>query len=98
MTRRRNLLSKSSLCEGEVWLESFCLCSEEGVTVRKKIISCGAVSCLLFLIATIMQGRIQKFLAGGWGGGPNFTRYVETVSQLITSTPRQFSVVVHHIP
>ena len=30
-------------------------------------------------------------------GGPNFTRYVETVLQLITSTPHQFSVIVHHI-
>ena len=31
-------------------------------------------------------------------GGPNFTQYVETVLPLITSIPRQFSVIVHHIP
>ena len=30
-------------------------------------------------------------------GGPNFSQYVETVFQLITSTPRQFIVTVHHI-
>ena len=35
---------------------------------------------------------------GGGGGGPNFTQYVETVLQLMTSSPRQFSVIVHHIP
>ena len=32
------------------------------------------------------------------GMGTNFTRYVETVLLLITSIPRQFSVIVHHIP
>ena len=37
---------------------------------------------------------------GGGGGGskPGFTQYVENVLPLITSTPRQFSVIVHHIP
>ena len=34
----------------------------------------------------------------GGGGGPNSTRYVETVLQLITSIPHQFSIFVHHIP
>ena len=46
-----------------------------------------------------IQGQIQEFLVGGGGGGgPNSTRYVETVLQLVTFTPRQFSVIVHHIP
>ena len=35
---------------------------------------------------------------GGGGGGPNINRYVETVLQLITSTPGQFSVIMHQIP
>ena len=43
-----------------------------------------------------LQGRIQEFLVGG--GGPNSTRYVETVLQLITSSLRQFSIIVYHIP
>ena len=34
----------------------------------------------------------------GGGGGTHFTQYSETALQLITSTPRQFSVIVHHIP
>ena len=39
------------------------------------------------------RGRIQEFfLSGGGGGGPNITQYVETVLQLMTSTPSQFSV------
>ena len=45
---------------------------------------------------SLMQGRIHEFLVG-WRG-PYCTRYVETVLQLINSTPRQFSVTVHHIP
>ena len=35
---------------------------------------------------------------GGGGGSPNFTQYVETVLQLKSSTPRQLSVILHHIP
>ena len=35
---------------------------------------------------------------GGRRGGPNFTQYIETALRLIKSTPRQFSVIVHHIP
>ena len=43
----------------------------------------------------VRQGRIQKLLLGGGGGGegPNFTRYVDTFLQLVTSTPRQVSVI-----
>ena len=29
--------------------------------------------------------------------GPNFTQYVEACLRLITSTPRQFSVIFHQI-
>ena len=35
---------------------------------------------------------------GRGGGGRYFIQYVETVLQLITSTPQPFNVIVHHIP
>ena len=41
----------------------------------------------------IFQGRTQEFLKGS----PNLTQYGETVLKLITSTPRQFSAIVHHM-
>ena len=45
-----------------------------------------------------VRARADPGIFDRGGGGPNFTQYAETVLQLIASTLRQFSFIVHHIP
>ena len=63
-----------------------------------------------YLRITIYVGKVKKLIFAVFcfpitadpgifdRRGPNFTQYVETVLQLITSTPRQFNVILNHIP